>query len=153
DDEEKWIKVRISFTDNAGNQEVVESFEVGPVYTNKSDGNLRLVSLPGASAAQSSAEGLLQIFDDTSKRWRGVCDDSWDRKDADVTCRQLGYTGSAEALTGIVWFGYPPLLFMLDEVNCGGTENTLLECEHAGRGVHDCTSWEYAGVKCATSGN
>lgn len=48
----------------------------------------------------------------------------------------------------IIEIGWPPLLFLLDDVQCDGTENTLLECQHAGRGVNDCASWEYAGVSC-----
>ncbi len=151
-DEEKWIKVRISFTDNAGNAEEVESFEVGPIYTNKPDGSLRLLPTINAGTGQVSGtnEGLLQIFDDESKRWKGICDDNWDDKDAGVACRQLGYSAEGTADGEIIWLGYPTLLYLLDEVGCDGTENTLLECDHAGRGVHDCTSWEYAGVTCAT---
>ena len=149
-DEEKWIKVRIRFTDNAGNAEEVESFEVGPIYTNKPDGSLRLLRTINVATGQRSGsnEGLLQIFDDQSKRWRGVCDDNWDDKDAGVACRQLGYSSGGTADGEIIWVGYPPLLYLLDEVDCDGTENTLLECDHAGRGVHDCTTWEYAGVTC-----
>ncbi|MCY3624428.1 MAG: scavenger receptor cysteine-rich domain-containing protein [Candidatus Dadabacteria bacterium] len=156
-DEENWIKVRISFTDNAGNSEVVESFEVGPIYTNKPDGSLRLIPFStlnddGTLSPSGEGEGLLQIFSGVDKRWKGVCDDSWDKTDADVACRQLGYAGSDEAIDQMIWLGYPPLLFLLDEVDCAGTESTLLECGHAGRGRHDCSSWEYAGVKCTVSG-
>ncbi len=44
-DEGDWIKVRISFTDDAGNQEVVESFRVGPIHPdpNLSDGTVELI--------------------------------------------------------------------------------------------------------------
>lgn len=149
-DEEEWIKVRIRFTDNAGNAEEVESFEVGPIYTNKPDGSLRLRRTINGATGQISGsnEGLLQIFDDQSKRWRGVCDDNWDDNDAGVACRQLGYSSGGTADGEIIWVGYPPLLYLLDEVDCDGTEDTLLECDHAGRGVHDCTTWEYAGVTC-----
>jgi len=150
EDEEEWVKVRVRFTDNAGNAEEVESFEVGPVYTNKPDGSLRLLRTINTGTGQVSGpnEGLLQIFDEQSKRWKGVCDDSWDDQDAGVACRQLDYQAGGTADGEIIWLGYPPLLYLLDEVGCDGTENTLLECDHAGRGVHDCTAWEYAGVTC-----
>lgn len=149
-DEEEWIKVRIGFTDNAGNAEVVESFEVGPIYTNKPDGSLRLLPTITVGTGQVSGpnEGLLQIFDEQSKRWKGVCDDNWDDQDAGVACRQIGHSAGGTADGEIIWLGYPPLLYLLDEVGCEGTENTLLECDHAGRGVHDCTTSEYAGVTC-----
>ena len=149
-DEEEWVKVRVSFTDNAGNTEKLESFEYGPVYTNKPDGSLRLV-VPVIIASNhrvtNSNKGRLQIFDEESKRWRGICDDNWDDTDAGVACRQLGYS-AGKSDGGTVWYGYPRLLFLLDEVECDGTEDTVLECDHAGRGVHDCTSYEYAGVIC-----
>ncbi len=152
-DEEKWIKVRISFTDNAGNAEELESFEFErPVYTNKPDGSLRLVTTARIAPnhkESGSNKGRLQIFDDQSKLWKGICDDNWDDKDAGVACRQLGYPAGGASDGGTEWFGYPRLLFLLDEVKCDGTEDTLLECDHMGRGVHDCTSWEYAGVICA----
>ena len=149
-DEEEWIKVRISFEDNAGNSEEVESFEVGPIYTNKPDGSVRLLATINLSTGERSGdnEGLLQIFDEPNKRWKGVCDDNWDDRDASVACRQLGYSSGGTAHGDIVWIGYPSLLFLLDEVGCDGTEDNLLECDHAGRGVHNCTSWEYAGVTC-----
>jgi len=150
DDEENWVKVRISFTDNAGNQEVVESFEVGPIYPDLPDGSLRLISIINIDTSEESdpdSEGLVQIFDNQAKRWKGVCDDLWDDDDATVACGQLGLSGGA-AVTDIIWVGYPSLLFLLDDVECDGTEETLLECSHAGRGVHNCSSWEYAGVTC-----
>ncbi len=155
DDEDEWIKVRVSFTDDAGNQEEVESFEVGWVYPDLPDGSIRLLSTftvnvnTGQTSApsDSSHSGMLQIFDNNAKRWKGICDDEWDQSDAQVACRQLGLQGGT-AQGQIIWLGFPPLLYLLDGVNCDGTENQLLECGHAGRGVHDCTSYEYAGVTC-----
>ena len=150
DDEENWVKVRISFTDNAGNREEVESFEVGPVYPDLPDGSLRLIPITNIDTGEESdadSEGLIQIFDNQAKRWKGICDDLWDDDDATVACGQLGLSGGA-AVTDILWVGYPSLLFLLDDVECDGTEETLLECSHAGRGVHNCSSWEYAGVTC-----
>ena len=36
----------------------------------------------------------------------------------------------------------------LDEVNCTGEENQLLECRHNGIGDHDCSHYQDAGVRC-----
>ena len=148
-DEENWVKVRISFTDDAGNSEQVESFDVGPVYPDLPYGSLRLVSTTSLETGEESdsSSGLLQIFDDQTRRWKGICDDLWDDYDATVACGQLGLSGGT-ALTNIIWIGQPSLLFLLDDVECDGTEETLLECAHSEPGAHDCTSWEYAGVTC-----
>ena len=37
---------------------------------------------------------------------------------------------------------------LLDEVNCTGEEHGLLECAHDGIGVHDCSHYQDAGVRC-----
>ncbi len=151
-DEENWVKVRIRFTDDAGNSEQVESFDVGPVYPDLPDGSLRLISTTSLETGEvsDSSSGLLQIFDDHTKQWKGICDDLWDDDDATVACSQLGLSGGT-AVTGVIWIGQPSLLFLLDDVECDGTEEALLECAYSEPGVHDCTSWEYAGVTCETA--
>ena len=83
--------------------------------------------------------------------WGTICGDSWDLRDADVVCRQLGYERALSAPrdttflyptpgqnTGQIW---------LDEVNCEGNETSILECRHLGWEGH---CWDYfdAGVVC-----
>lgn len=152
EDEENWVKVRIRFTDDSGNLERVESFDVGPVYPDLPDGSLRLISTTSLETGEESdsSSGLLQIFDDQTKQWKGICDDLWDDYDATVACGQLGLSGGT-AETDIIWIGQPSLLFLLDDVECDGAEETLLECAHSDPGTHDCTSWEYAGVTCGAA--
>ena len=82
-------------------------------------------------------------------RWGTVCDDSWDSRDAAVICRQLGYTQN-----GLPWgaygarFGTGSGLILLDEVDCGGSEETLLGCRASSLGHHNCIPSEDAGVFC-----
>lgn len=154
-DEENWVKVRIRFADDEGNSEEVASFEVGPIYPDLPDGSLRLISTTDMSTGETSdsSSGMLEIFDNVTKQWKGICDDGWGAEEAEVACRQLGLSGGA-AETNIIRIGLPPLFFLLDDVDCDGTETMLFECEHAEFGVSDCTSWEYAGVTCeAASGS
>ena len=163
-DEENWIKVKMTFTDNAGNAEEVFSFEEGYVYTDLPDGSLRLRpillvwDLGGGHFYEVESDeftGMVEIYDEPSKRWKGVCDDGagdenlgWGEEEAQVACRQLGFKGGIP-LTQIDGTGvYPPVYFLLDEVVCDGTENKLLDCAHAERGIHDCTAAEYSGVFC-----
>ncbi len=162
-DEENWIKVKMTFTDDEDNAEEVFSFEEGPVYTDKPDGSLRLRPITltydlggGISITVNSDEftGLVEIYDEPSKKWKGVCDDGagdenlgWGTEESQVVCRQLDFAGGTP-ITQINGATYPPIYFLLDEVVCDGTEDKLLDCEHAERGTHDCTSTEYAGVFC-----
>ena len=84
--------------------------------------------------------------------WGTVCDDAWTNSAAEVVCRQLGFPASgAIALllndvpdgTGQIW---------LDQVQCTGTEESLLSCTHNALGIHDCSHFEDAGVSCQALG-
>ena len=55
-----------------------------------SEGQLRLVQ--GNYTTSALTSGRLEIY--RSGQWGTVCDDSWGQTEADVACRQLGYTGT-----------------------------------------------------------
>ena len=83
--------------------------------------------------------------------WGTVCDDGWDISDADVACRELGYSyalsyqccSSYGRGSGRIW---------LDNVDCSGREYSLLSCPHRGIGVHSCSHSEDVGVVCYRPG-
>ena len=43
---------------------------------------------------------------------------------------------------------YTTFTVILDEVQCRGDETSLIECQHAGIGRHNCRSSDAAGVVC-----
>ena len=43
-------------------------------------------------------------------------------------------------------------MIYLDEINCQGTEDHILGCQHSGLGVHNCVPGEDVGVVCAAEG-
>ena len=99
---------------------------------------VRLVN--GASAK----EGRVEIFH--AGEWGSVCDDNWTTSNAQVVCRQLGFSEGSPLedteygeSTGQIW---------LDEVNCHGYENNLSDCNSNAYGVNDCWNFEDAGVIC-----
>uniref|UniRef100_A0A8C3J2J5 SRCR domain-containing protein n=1 Tax=Calidris pygmaea TaxID=425635 RepID=A0A8C3J2J5_9CHAR len=114
------------------------------------------LSMPEASALV--AQMGLQLSDPTGcsgrvevwhrGSWGTVCDDSWDMRDAEVACRQLGCGRALSALpeaafgegTGPIW---------LEQVECRGTEASLQDCwaQLGDRGA--CRHKEDAAVNCS----
>ncbi|XP_066428619.1 scavenger receptor cysteine-rich type 1 protein M130-like [Eleutherodactylus coqui] len=106
-----------------------------------SEGNqLRLVDGPGRCA------GRVEIYHDG--RWGTICDDSWNKADADVVCKQLGCGYGVRATTG-AYHGRGIGEIWLDDVQCGGNETHIQDCPANQFGDHDCGHKEDAGVICS----
>lgn len=76
-----------------------------------------------------------------------ICDDEWDLVDANVACKQLGYVGALRQMTESYFGqGRPGLKFAMDNVDCQGTEERLIDCDH--ETSDDCGISELAGVIC-----
>ncbi|MGH0141401.1 UNVERIFIED_CONTAM: hypothetical protein FKN15_075276 [Acipenser sinensis] len=90
-------------------------------------------------------EGRVEVYH--NGRWGTICDDQWDDTDAEVVCRQLGFSGTPKAWS---WaqFGSGSGPILLDEVRCSGNELSLEECAHSGWGEHNCDHVEDAAVSC-----
>ena len=92
----------------------------------------------------------------SSGNWGGICDDSWDKQDADVICKMLGYLEAEEAYLGSE-HSYGPSSgnnFILDNVECTGFEFDIFDCPRIGTGaggeeIHNCGDSEWAAVKCS----
>ena len=97
----------------------------------------------------------------------GVCDDGFNIEEANVVCRQAGYPlGAKQVLTltneytrsncklessqAIVGseFGHGTGQILLDELECTGSESSILECSFNPWTKHDCRNSEWAGVIC-----
>ena len=109
-------------------------------------GDLRLIQRGRTSTSFSA--GRLEIF--INSTWGSVCADNFNKTDADVACRQLGYEGAVSTdtsfhtpygrgLDGPVW---------LDEVNCSEDLLHLLSCANDGVGEHDCDHFSDVAVVC-----
>ena len=119
-----------------------------PVRSGPANGDIRLVH--GSTVAEGTIE---MYYDDGQKReWGLVCDDDWDINDAHVVCKQLGYASASEAKElNFFWTNKPRQMVWLDDVNCAGTENRLMDCpRNRGQavGITDCGRFEAAGVIC-----
>ena len=84
--------------------------------------------------------------------WGTVCDDNWGVEDATTVCRILGYGSSNLAIpTTSNFLDYTALIrpIFLDEVQCNGSESSILDCLSVEPGRHDCVHAQDAGVFCS----
>jgi len=72
-------------------------------------------------------------------------------KDANVVCRELGYSGTTEIKTG-AYYGQGSGPIWLDEMSCLGSETSLMSCGFRGWLSPSidryCTHAEDVGVRC-----
>jgi hypothetical protein len=111
-----------------------------PAARAQSEGDVRLAD------GNTPAEGRVEVFHEGV--WGTVCDDLWGIDDASVVCRQLGFI-RAEAATNSATFGPGQDPIWMDNVNCSGDEERLVDCPFNGFGSHDCSHSEDAGAICA----
>ncbi len=93
----------------------------------------------------SNNEGRLEVLHNGT--WGSVCDDLFTNIDAQVVCRQLGYTSGAALARAP--FGQGVGTVWMDNVACNGTETRIQDCGHNGWGVHDCSHSEDVGIRCS----
>lgn len=82
--------------------------------------------------------------------WGTVCDQDWGLIDADILCQQLGFPRSTKAVGG-AYFGEGRGSVLLSEVQCTGSEESLIYC--AGESGKFCDHTRDAGVFCSEGTN
>ena len=70
-------------------------------------------------------EGNVEVYHEGV--WGGVCDDEWDKSEAEIVCRDLGYPGLVMPTHGGK-FGHTPAIIWMDNLYCYGTEAGLHKC-------------------------
>ena len=89
--------------------------------------------------------GRVEVYH--NRQWHTVCDDTWDISDANVACRQLGFTGATSAPTSAAYGqGSGPIL--TGHTHCSGTESSLLNCKTDPQGPGHCSHAEDSGAVC-----
>ena len=111
-------------------------FTYWPVEIARDHGDCSEICLKGGSGPH---EGNVIVNN------KPVCDDGWQKKAADVVCRELGYRG-AETYKKESHFGSEGADFGMDQVVCRGDESRLKDCTHSTQ--EDCGAGEAAGVIC-----
>ena len=86
--------------------------------------------------------------------WATLCDKHWDKKDADVVCKKLGYNESLVATTHSTFGGGDGRIWT-DSTHCLGEEKSLTQCPATLWGKYDialCGSHDHdAGVVCKST--
>ena len=82
--------------------------------------------------------------------WGTVCDDGWDRNDATVVCRQLGFYSSVRAY-GSARYGKGTGPIWLSSLSCIGNESSLFDCDQSSVSTKNCTHSDDAAVYCEPS--
>ena len=80
--------------------------------------------------------GRVEIYNPASGEFGTVCRDNFDEAEAIVACRSLGFNKGKVLNANQIKAGTGAIL--LDDLHCTGTENSLLECQHNGIGIHNC---------------
>ena len=93
---------------------------------------------------ENGDRGVAFVLNPISRNFEVVCHDSWDKVDADVACKEAGFQkGALTVSTDLESHG---LDFLMDEVDCNGTEENLYRCKHDQR--DNCGSNQAAGAIC-----
>ena len=91
--------------------------------------------------------GRVEVYIDGE--WGTICDDGWSNADAEVVCRQLGYSSVGAVGIQFAYYGQGTGSISLDDVNCVGTELMITDCPNNGPFSHNCRHYEDASVNCS----
>ena len=82
--------------------------------------------------------------------WGTVCDEGWDRYDANVACRQLGFQTEGAIPTRGGYFGEGSGPIHLSQAECETNQSALdlTSCTKSINGLNNCLHSQDAGVIC-----
>ena len=107
--------------------------------------DIRLRDGPLRRAGERLSEGRVEVR--VNEEWGTICSNGWDRNDAKVACKQLGFEDGEEVHNAFYGQGYG-LPIMVDHVACNGHESMLGDCPNSGYGSNTCLHDQDAGVRC-----
>ena len=91
-------------------------------------------------------EGRVEVF--VRGEWGTVCNDYFDRADANVACKMMGFRKAQGYFDAWRNFKLGSGKIWLDDLRCKGHESSIFECKHAGIGVENCGHREDIAVIC-----
>ncbi|XP_056011221.1 deleted in malignant brain tumors 1 protein-like [Ostrea edulis] len=137
-----------------GNETGLGACDHKPFGTNNCDHSedAGVLCLSGPSNVQVRLRGGLNQYQGRVEiqvfgRWGTVCDDGFDRREANVVCHQLGYQRGGTVLRGSSYGGGIGPIWM-DDLECSGNETALQSCTRKPWGVNNCGHDEDVAVSC-----
>ena len=104
-----------------------------------------------AGNGSSATDGYIEVFDENNKKWGNICKTSFNIIDAHVVCNMLGFYTAMTASTNTAEYDLNDPHFVLDDLNCDGTETSVFDCPVTGESNGQCDASEVAGVECSES--
>ena len=96
--------------------------------------------------SETNPYGMKTFSNNSHKSCFDCSDDAWDLQDAQVVCKMLGFDPRFARNTSKSLFGKVADFFIMDNVDCNGSEMTLEDCTYLAN--DDCGVEEGAGVIC-----
>ncbi|XP_038052976.1 scavenger receptor cysteine-rich domain superfamily protein-like [Patiria miniata] len=93
-------------------------------------------------------EGRVEVFHEGA--WKDVCHRRWDRRDAQVVCREMGFSGASFAMVES-HYGSGENNDSMQNFDCEGEEQFLEQCPFK-TAAKTCRDGETAGVSCYLPG-
>ena len=101
-------------------------------------------------SARLTSQELIQV--NYNNNWGWVCADQWDKQDADVACRMMGFDGSLSSFKENQEGQETKYRLWFNNKKCTGNERSLFSCAQDGLKPHDCEEGQRAGVTCTPKG-
>ena len=95
---------------------------------------------------KTSRKGLVQVY--YNKTWGWVCADQWNKQNADVACRMMGFNGSLSTGFEIQNSKEASITSWMNNLQCTGKESSLLSCVHDKQRSRECANGKIAWTTC-----
>jgi len=99
---------------------------------------------------KSTSQGLVQVY--YNNNWGWVCADQWEKQDADVACRMMGFDGSLSSFKEKEDNKEKKYRAWLNDMQCTGNERSLFSCVHGRLKTRKCEKRLRAGATCRPKG-
>ena len=104
------------------------------------NGDVRLIG------GDTEYEGTIELC--LQGKWGSICHNAWGVNDANVVCKQLGYSAAGNTPYYAAFYGPSSGAVLLNQVQCTGAESTIIECPVDSSPPTTCTHLQDAAVAC-----